>query len=129
MEFGRLAETQLNKIDFSLPKEPSFNKNILPGKKTAQPKVYVGCAKWGRKEWVGKIYPKGTSEKDFMKLYIDNFNSIKLNATGYKTPSLQQVKTWGEKVTGKDFLFCPKLVRLLCPILIWRDNGKILSLF
>ena len=96
-------------------KNPFFNKNILPGKKTAQPKVYVGCAKWGRKEWVGKIYPKGTPEKDFLKLYIDHFNSIELNATGYKTPSLQQVKTWGEKATGKDFLFCPKLVRFIVP--------------
>ena len=115
MEFGRLTESQLNKIDFSLPKEPPFNKNILPGKKNTQPKVYVGCAKWGRKEWVGKIYPKGTAEKDFLKLYIDHFNSIELNATGYKTPSLQQVKTWGEKATGKDLLFCPKLVRFIVP--------------
>ncbi len=115
MEFGRVPANQLDKIDFSLPKEPSFNKNVLPGKETVNPKVYVGCAKWGRKEWVGKIYPKGTPEKDFLKLYVDNFNSIELNATGYKTPSPGQVKTWGEKAKGKDFLFCPKLVRFIVP--------------
>ncbi|MEP6926828.1 MAG: DUF72 domain-containing protein [Ginsengibacter sp.] len=115
MEFGRIAETQLSEIDFSLPTEPSFNKSILPGKKNAHPKIYVGCAKWGRKEWVGKIYPKGTPEKDFLNLYVDHFNSIELNATGYKTPSLQQVKTWGEKAAGKNFLFCPKLVRFIVP--------------
>ena len=66
MEFGRLPEKQLSELNFSLPKEPPLNKSILPGKKTAHPKVYVGCAKWGRKEWVGKIYPKGTPEKDFL---------------------------------------------------------------
>jgi len=115
MEFGRLPESEVGKIDFSLPKEPAFNKSILPGKKSAQPRVYVGCAKWGRKEWVGKIYPKGTPEKDFLKLYIDHFNSIELNATGYKMPSLQQVKAWGERAVGKDFLFCPKLVRFIVP--------------
>ncbi|MEO6218855.1 MAG: DUF72 domain-containing protein [Ginsengibacter sp.] len=115
MEFGRLPEMELDKINFSLPKEPPFNTNILPGKKTQQPKVYVGCAKWGRKEWVGKIYPKGTSEKDFLKLYVNHFNSIELNATGYKTPSPEQVKTWAEKVSEKDFLFCPKLVRFIVP--------------
>jgi len=115
MEFGRLPESQLNNIDFTLPKEPLFNKHILPGKKSAKAKVYVGCAKWGRKEWVGKIYPKGTPEKDFLKLYVDHFNSIELNATGYKTPSLQQVKTWGEKASTKEFLFCPKLVRFIIP--------------
>jgi uncharacterized protein YecE (DUF72 family) len=115
MEFGRVSENELNNIDFCLPKEPAFNKHILPGKKTTQPKVYVGCAKWGRKEWVGKIYPKGTPEKDFLKLYVNHFNSIELNATGYKTPSLEQVKTWGEKAKEKDFLFCPKLVRFIVP--------------
>jgi uncharacterized protein YecE (DUF72 family) len=115
MEFGRLPESQLNNIDFTLPKEPSFNKHILPGKKSAQSKVYVGCAKWGRKEWVGKIYPAGTPEKDFLKLYVDHFNSIELNATGYKSPSLQQIKMWGEKASKKEFLFCPKLVRFIIP--------------
>jgi uncharacterized protein YecE (DUF72 family) len=128
MEFGRLPENQLDKIDFSLPKEPPFNNTILSGNQTAQPKVYVGCAKWGRKEWVGKIYPKGTPEKDFLKLYIDHFNSIELNATGYKTPSLQQVKTWGEKAEGKDFLFCPKLVRFIVPnanLALQQENIKL----
>ena len=115
MKFGRLPENQIDTFDFNLPKEPASNKNILAGKRASAPKVYVGCTKWGRKEWVGKIYPKGTSEKDFLKLYIDHFNSIELNATGYKTPSLQQVKTWGEKATGKDFLFCPKLLRFIVP--------------
>ncbi len=115
MEFGRLPVSQLNNIDFTLPKEPLINKHILPGKKSAKAKVYVGCAKWGRKEWVGKIYPTGTPEKDFLRLYVDHFNSIELNATGYKTPSLQQVKTWGEKALTREFLFCPKLVRFIIP--------------
>src|SRR4029078_11820779 len=115
MEFGRLPEKQLDTTDLNLPAEPPFNKTILGGKKSRQTGVYVGCAKWGRKEWVGKIYPKGTAEKDFLKLYIDHFNSIDMNATGTKTPSLQQVKSWGEKAAGKNFLFCPKLVRFIVP--------------
>ncbi|NJE06728.1 hypothetical protein E3E36_11410, partial [Thermococcus sp. M36] len=62
MEFGRVPENELDNIDFSLPKEPSFNKQILSGKKNKNAKVYVGCAKWGREEWVGKIYPLKTKE-------------------------------------------------------------------
>ncbi len=115
MEFGRLQKNQLNKVDFSLPKEPAFNKSVLSGKKYANPKIYVGCAKWGRIEWVGKIYPEGTKEKDFLPLYIDHFNSIELNATGYKMPSPQQVTKWGENARGKNFLFCPKLTRYIVP--------------
>lgn len=119
MEFGRVTAKELDTIDFSLPDDPSFNKNILPGKNVANPKVYVGCAKWGRKEWVGKIYPKGTAEKDFLKFYVDNFNSIELNATAYKTPTFEQAKAWADKAKNKDFLFCPKLVRFIVP----NDNN------
>jgi len=115
MEFGRVTPKEIDAIDFSLPKEPFFNQHILPGKKSADPKVYVGCAKWGRKEWVGKIYPKGTTEKDFLKFYVDHFNSIELNTTGYKIPTFEQAKTWADKAKNKDFLFCPKLVRFIVP--------------
>jgi uncharacterized protein YecE (DUF72 family) len=121
MEFGRLPESELDKIDLSLPKEPSFNKSVLSGKKSVDPKIYVGCAKWGRKEWVGKIYPKATKEKDFLSVYVNHFNSIELNATGYKMPSLQQVETWAEKAKGKDFIFCPKLTRFIIPTI---DSAK-----
>jgi uncharacterized protein YecE (DUF72 family) len=115
MEFGEVSMTDLNKINFTLPKEPSFNKGILSGKKAKKPKIYVGCAKWGRPDWIGKIYPKGTREKDFLPLYIDEFNSIELNATGYKMPSDAQVKMWFDKAKEKDFLYCPKLTRYIVP--------------
>ena len=115
MEFGEVPKIDLNKINFTLPKEPSFNKSILSGKKARKPKIYVGCAKWGRPDWIGKIYPKGTKEKDFLPLYIDEFNTIELNATGYKMPSEAQVKMWSDKAQEKDFLFCPKLTRYIVP--------------
>ena len=115
MEFGRVAEKELNKIDFSLPDEPSFNKKILTGKKKTKPLVYLGCAKWGRKEWIGKIYPPGTREKDFLEHYVQHYNSIELNAAGYKIPSVEQIRSWGMKAKNKDFLFCPKMVRYIVP--------------
>ncbi len=53
MEFGRVSEEVLSSIDFSLPKEPVFNTTILSGTPTTAPKIYLGCAKWGRPErWV-----------------------------------------------------------------------------
>ncbi len=76
MEFGRVEPEELEKVDFSLLTEPAFNKTILSGKKNKDAKVYVGCAKWGRQEWVGKIYPPKTKEKDFLQHYVDHYNSI-----------------------------------------------------
>lgn len=109
MEFGRVDEKELEGIDFSLPAEPAFNKKILKGKPAEKPKVYLGCAKWGRTEWVGKIYPPKTKEKDFLKHYVQHYNSIELNATHYKLYGEPGIRKWAENVKGKDFLFCPKM--------------------
>lgn len=111
MEFGRVPENELNKVDFSLPAEPAFNKKILNGKPLKKPKVYLGCAKWGRTEWVGKIYPLKTKEKDFLQHYVNHYNSIELNATHYKVYGEAGTAKWAEKAKGKDFLFCPKMYK------------------
>ena len=111
MEFGRVDANELNKVDFSLPKEPDFNKKVLKGKPAKNPKVYLGCAKWGRVEWVGKIYPPKTKEKDFLQHYVEHYNSIELNATHYKIYGETGIRKWAEKAKGKDFVFCPKMYK------------------
>lgn len=109
MDFGRVPENELDKINFSLPIEPAFNKTILKGKLAKNPKVYLGCAKWGRTEWIGKIYPPKTKEKDFLDHYVNHYNSIELNATHYKVYGEAGIKKWTAKAAGKDFKFCPKM--------------------
>lgn len=109
MEFGRVPESGLNSIDFSLPAEPAFNRRILSGKPAKNPKAYFGCAKWGRTEWLGKIYPPKTKEKDFLQHYVQQFNSIELNATHYKIYGDPGIRKWADKAKGRDFLFCPKM--------------------
>ncbi len=111
MEFGRVSEEELNSVDFSLAKEPAFNKSILPGKIDKNAKVYVGCAKWGRPEWVGKIYPEKTREKDFLKHYVQHYNCIELNATHYKIYGERGIAKWAGEAIGKNFLFCPKMYK------------------
>jgi len=111
MEFGRVDANELNNVDFSLPKEPDFNKRILKGKPVKNPKVYLGCAKWGRVEWVEKIYPPKTKEKDFLQHYVEHYNSIELNATHYKIYGETGIRKWAEKAKGKDFVFCPKMYK------------------
>jgi len=109
MEFGRVPEIKLNSIDFSLPAEPATNKQVLK-KSSIAPSVYLGCAKWGRKEWIGKIYPKGTKDAQFLDHYVQHYNSIELNATHYKIYSPAEIAKWAAKAQGKNFKFCPKIV-------------------
>ncbi len=109
MDFGRVPEAALDTVDFILKSEPAFNSKILKGKPVKHPKVYIGCAKWGRTEWVGKIYPPKAKEKDFLEHYVQHYNSIELNATHYKVYGEAGIKKWTEKARGKDFKFCPKM--------------------
>ena len=111
MEFGRVPENELSNIDFTLPAEPAFNKAVLKGKSVKTPKIYIGCAKWGRTEWVGKIYPPKTKEKDFLEHYVQHYNCIELNATHYKIYGAEGIKKWTAKAGDKDFMFCPKMYK------------------
>jgi uncharacterized protein YecE (DUF72 family) len=92
----------------SLPPEPFNNSTVLKGKSNDF-KLYYGANKWGRTEWIGKLYPEGTKEAKHLEHYVEHFNSIELNATHYKTYSPDQIKKWAEKAEGKDFMFCPKM--------------------
>ena len=109
MDFGKVSLEELKTLDLQLPSEPDWNKKILSGKKVTEPKIYIGCAKWGRTEWVGKIYPEKTKEAKFLDHYVEHFNSIELNATHYKTYEPSAIKKWADKAAEKDFLFCPKV--------------------
>src|SRR5688500_10823223 len=111
MEFGRVPADELDNIDFTLRKEPAFNKQILKGKPAKKPIVYLGCAKWGRTEWVGKIYPPKTREKDFLEHYVKHYNSIELNATYHKLYGPAAIKKWRDKTGNIDFKFCPKMYK------------------
>ena len=122
MDFGK-AEN-LDDVDFTLPDDHEATDKLLASlkkkasqkktgtKKKKETKVYVGCAKWGRTEWVGKIYPPKTKDKDFRSYYLKQYNSLELNPTHYRTPSALQVKSWREGA-AKDFKFCPKFPQVI----------------
>lgn len=126
MDFGRVSKKELGKIDFTLPREPAANKKLLK-KTSTQPLVYLGCAKWGRREWIGKIYPKGTKEAQFLDLYIEHYNSIELNATHYKIYKPHEIARWAEKAIGKDFKFCPKLTNSVTHYGGFNDRSQYLT--
>lgn len=112
MLFGEINKRLLNKTDFSLPKDATENKKTLATAK-GKTRIFLGCAKWGRPEWVGKIYPKGAKERDFLKYYAQHYGSIELNATHYKVYSAENLKEWSQKVENPKFKFCPKAHRAM----------------
>lgn len=114
MDFGRLPDNEFPLVDFTLPADTALTKQVLSeSKKLAKLQLYVGCAKWGRKEWVGMIYPPKTKEANFLDEYVKHFNSIELNAVFYNMPKKEQVNAWREKAEASrsDFKFFPKFTQ------------------
>ena len=113
MEFGRVSPKELSKINFRLPIEPNLNFKVLRGKRLKKTIACLGCAKWGRKEWLGKIYPLKTKEKNFLEEYVKHYNSIEMNATHYKIYEPETILKWANKAEGLDFIFCPKMAKAI----------------
>jgi uncharacterized protein YecE (DUF72 family) len=81
---------------------------VLPGIRATSPKVYVGCPRWSVKEWVGKLYPKGTRDSHFLDEYVKQFNCIELNSTFYNLFDEAAIAKWADRAGERDFLFLPK---------------------
>jgi uncharacterized protein YecE (DUF72 family) len=109
MKFGKVPDTELNAIDFTLPPEPAGNKKILGGIRREQVTIRMGAPQWTVPGWVGKLYPLKTKEKDFLANYVQHFTCIELNATHYKLYDEATIAKWADKAAGRDFLFCPKM--------------------
>lgn len=108
MEYGKVAH--LEAVDFSLPPDDRMTDELLQSldRTKDQPlQLYVGCARWGNKEWIGKVYPPGTKDKDFLAQYVRQFNTIELNAMFYNLQPRHVIEKWAS-LADASFRFCPK---------------------
>jgi len=107
MKFGKLQD--ISSVDFQLPPNTVETKRILSKvAPSPSPILYVGCTGWGMKEWVGTTYPKGSKPADFLRHYTQQFNTIELNTTHYRIPTIETIAKW-KKAAKADFHFCPKI--------------------
>ena len=120
MEFGKLPN--IEGVNFSLPADDPANQLLWQrlssdeqprGVADEQPRgvagrLHVGCTQWGRADWVGKLYPKGTKQKDFLAYYVKQFNCIELNTLFYSLQPESVIGRWAS-LAGEDFRFCPKM--------------------
>lgn len=112
MKFGRLDADQLSAIAWQLPEDPPITQRLLEKLTPSHqpPAIYIGCSVWTDASFIGKVYPKGTPAKNFLKVYCQQFNTVELNTTFYSIPSVAKVKKWKETATP-GFKFCPKVAQ------------------
>jgi uncharacterized protein YecE (DUF72 family) len=110
MDFGKL--TNISSVNFRLPPDDPETVRVLSGAaaRVGLPRVYVGCTGWAMKDWCGWVYPKACKSTDYLKYYGQQFNTIELNTTHYRTPSFDDIRKWYEQ-TPADFRFAPKMLQ------------------
>lgn len=72
--------------------------------------LYIGPAGWSYPDWKGIVYPAKRSSK-FSELHYlaDYFNTVEINSTFYKIPSLNSVESWLQQVQDRPhFMFSVK---------------------
>jgi uncharacterized protein YecE (DUF72 family) len=107
MDFGKLQN--VDQVNFNLPEDPPENSALLSqGPKPLSQRLFIGPTGYNMKPWVGKWYPPGTKDKDHLRQYGKQFDTIEFNTTHYRIPDYAAVVRWREDVPA-DFRFCPKI--------------------
>jgi len=74
--------------------------------------LFLGCPRWGLKEWVGNFFPAKTQARDFLTLYSRRLNTVEGNTTFYAIPNLETVERW-RAATPPGFKFCLKFPKVI----------------
>ena len=73
-------------------------------------KVLIGTSGYSYDDWVGPVYPPGTSKQDFLSLYSREFQTVELNFSYYQQPSARMLERM-LATTPEGFLFALKAHR------------------
>ena len=122
MKFGQVNDP--GKINFTIPPDhPETAKVLKQTSKSKDFEVYVGCAKWNKKD-LKNFYPKGV--KDELAYYSTQFNCIELNATFYRLFPPATFDNWYQTVP-QTFRFFPKLEKSISHFRRLKDVQEIVG--
>jgi uncharacterized protein YecE (DUF72 family) len=90
--------------------------------------VRIGCSGWNYKHWRGVVYPPGLPESRWLDHYATLFDTVEINTTFYRLPSMAAVAGWVEH-TPSGFVFATKASRFLTHIKRLTDIERGVKLF
>jgi uncharacterized protein YecE (DUF72 family) len=74
--------------------------------------LYIGCSGFYNNDWKSSLYPEDTKSKDFLTLYSKEFNSVEINSTFYRKPTVKTLLKWVDE-TPDDFKFFIKIPKTI----------------
>jgi len=75
-----------------------------------QGRLFIGTSGWHYKHWLGNFYPVGTRSEAFLQYYLRFFQSVEINYSFYRLPSVAALSQW-KAVVPPDFPFAVKASR------------------
>lgn len=74
--------------------------------------IRIGTSAFTAAGWVGSFYPEGVQPRDFLSFYATQFDTVEVDSTFYRTPSLSTVQGWNAK-TPPGFIFAAKVPQVI----------------
>jgi uncharacterized protein YecE (DUF72 family) len=62
--------------------------------------IYIGTCGFSYLEWVGPVYPDGTSRQKMLEVYSGMFPAVEIDSTYYRPPSRIMFKRYPERTGG-----------------------------
>jgi len=90
--------------------------------------VYVGTSGWTYDDWSGAFYPEGVKGPDRLSFYAQQFNTVEVNASFYRTPTQPMIDAWNRRL-GEDFHLVLKGARTVTHLKKLRDCREPLEMF
>ena len=85
--------------------------------------VHIGTSGWHYKDWMSVFYPAGSSPSDLLKFYASHFDTVEINNSFYKLPTIQTFENWRD-TTPKKFRFAVKASRFITHMKKLKDPRR-----
>lgn len=60
-------------------------------------KWWIGCSGFYYQPWLGPFYPEDLPRRKWFEYYTQHFNTVELNVTFYRFPSLRVLQSWYQR--------------------------------
>ncbi|HTR27607.1 MAG TPA: DUF72 domain-containing protein [Terriglobales bacterium] len=72
------------------------------------PEIHLGTSSFTADGWNGAFYPKGMKSADYLRYYSSRFDTVEVDSTFYRCPTIEAVRNWALK-TPPGFIFSLKV--------------------
>ena len=89
---------------------------------------HIGCSGFSYKEWREEFYPKGLAQSKWFSYYTQHFDTLELNVTFYRFPTLNSLRGWYDKAPAQ-FSFSAKVPRSITHFKKFEDTESMINDF